>query len=39
MTTAAMASSSYPDPSAGWAEFRREPMMTPASPLKIPHSA
>ena len=38
ITTAAMASSSYPAPKAGCAEFSRAAMITPAKPLKAPPS-
>ena len=39
ITTAAMASSSYPRPNAGWAEFRRDAIRIPAMPQIAPASA
>src|SRR5665647_731855 len=36
MMTAAMACSSYPRPSWGWAESRRDAMTTPATPVNTP---
>lgn len=38
ITTAAIASYSYPAPREGWAEFNREAISTPARPLNIPQS-
>lgn len=39
MTTAAMASSSYPWAACGWAETRREARTMPATAAKRPDSA